>query len=126
MPSPILTDGATFTCPHGGTGTVATGISISALAEELTIGGHKPILVGASIAGFTALSGCAFTVVVAGVPTSTPCVGFALPPPSEQTLTIGGQPVYTAADLTAIASVPSTGNAQIGLKINEPQTLVTA
>jgi hypothetical protein len=122
MSSVILTDGATFTCPHHGTGTVATGISISALAEEFTIGGHKPILAGATITGFTALSGCTF--MLAGV--STPCVGFSLPPPSEQTLTIGGQPVYTAADAAAIALVPSTGNAQVGLTISESQTLVTA
>jgi hypothetical protein len=122
MPSAILTDGATFTCPHQGTGTVATGISISALATEFTIGGHKPILAGARITGFTAASGCTFTL--AGV--STPCIGFSLPPPSEQTLTIGGQPVYTVADATAIALVPSTGNAQPGLTIKEPQTLVTA
>lgn len=122
MPSPILTDGATFTCPHHGTGTVATGISISALAEELTIGGHKPILAGASITGFTAASGCTF--MVAGA--STPCVGFALPPPSEETLTIGGQPVYTAADLSAVALVPSTGNVKPGLTISEPQALVSA
>lgn len=122
MPSAILTDGATFTCPHGGTGTVATGISISALAADVTIGGHKPIIAGASITGFTALSGCGF--MVSGV--STPCVGFSLPPPSEQTFTISGQPVYTAADAATIALAPSTGNAIPGLKISEPQTLVTA
>jgi hypothetical protein len=122
VPSPILTDGATFACPHGGTGTIATGISISALAEQLTIEGHKPILAGATIAGFTPVLGCAFNV--SGTP--TPCVGFSLPPPSEQTITIGGQPVYTAADLAAIALVPSTGNAIPGLKISEPQVLVTA
>ena len=122
MPSAILTDGATFTCAHHGTGTVSTGISISVLAADVTIGGHKPILAGASITGFTAASGCTFQVSGA----STPCVGFALPPPSEQTLTIGGQPVYTAADAAAIALVPSTGNLVPGLTINEPQTLVAA
>ncbi len=122
MPSAILTDGATFTCKHGGTGTVASGISISALAESVTIGGHKPILAGASITGFTAALGC--TWQVSGTP--TPCVGFNLPAPSEQTLTIGGQAVYTAADAAAIAFVPSTGNGLPGLTISEPQTLVTA
>jgi hypothetical protein len=122
MPSAILTDGATFSCPHKGTGTVATGISISALAADVTIGGHKPILAGATITGFTAASGCIYNV--SGV--STPCIGFSLPAPSGQTLTISGQPVYTAADAAAIALVPSTGNAQPGLTISEPQTLVTA
>jgi hypothetical protein len=123
MPSAILTDGATFTCHHGGTGTVASGIiSISALAENVTIGGHKPILAGASITGFTLASGCTFQVSGA----STPCVGFTLTAPSEQTLTIGGQPVYTAADAAAIALAPSTGNSIPGLTISEPQTLVTA
>ena len=122
MPSAILTDGATFMCPHGGTGTVTSGISISALGTSMTIGGHKPILAGATITGFTAASGCNF--VVAGV--STPCVGFSLPPPSEQSVTIGGQPVYTAADAATLALAPSTGNGFPGLKINETQTLVSA
>jgi len=122
MPSPILTDGATFTCPHGGTGTVASGISISALAAHVTIRGHKPILAGASITGFTQASGCAFGTP----PGSQPCVGFTLPSPSELTLTISGQPVYTAVDAAAIALAPSTGNSQPGLSISEPQSLVTA
>ena len=111
MPSVVLTDGATFTCHHGGTGTVTTGISISALAENVTIGAHKPILAGANITGFTLASGCTFQVSGA----STPCVGFTLPAPSEQTLTIGGQPVYTAADAATIALVQSSGNQQPGL-----------
>jgi hypothetical protein len=122
MPSTILTDGATFTCAHHGTGTVATGISISALAANVTIGGHKPILAGATISATPFFAGCIFGVP----PGSQPCVGFTLPPPSEQTLTIGGQPVYTAADAAAIAAVPSSGNGQPGLTISEPQTLVTA
>jgi hypothetical protein len=124
MPSPILTDGATFTCPHGGTGTTASGISISPsnLATTVTIGGKKPILAGATITGFTLASGCSFQV--SGV--STPCVGFTLPPPSELSVTIDGKPVYTAADAGTIAGAPSTGNAVPGLKINETQTLVTA
>jgi hypothetical protein len=122
MPSVILTDGATFSCPHHGTGTVATGISISALAANVTIGGHKPILAGATITGFTAASGCIF----GSPPGSQPCVGFTLPSPSEQTLTIGGQPVYTAADAVAIGLAKSSGNQQPGLTISEPQTLVTA
>jgi hypothetical protein len=122
VPSAILTDGATFTCPHKGTGTVASGISISALADVVTIGGHKPILAGATITGFTAASGCTF----GSPPGSQPCMGFQLPPPSEQTLTIGGQAAYTAADASAIALAPSTGNSQPGLTISESQTLVTA
>jgi hypothetical protein len=122
MPSAILTDGATFACPHGGTGTTATGISISALAINVTIGNRKPILAGALITGFTPASGCAF--MLAGAP--APCVGFALPPPSGQTVTIGNQPVYTAADATTIAAVPSIGNGIPGLTISEHQTLVTA
>ena len=121
MPSAILTDGATFTCPHGGTGTVTTFISISALAENVTIAGHKPILAGAIVTGFTPASGCNFATSV-----PQPCVGFALPAPSEQTLTIGGQPVYTAADAAAIALVTSSGNSLPGLTISEPQSLVTA
>jgi hypothetical protein len=122
MPSPILTDGATFKCPHGGTGTTKTGISITALATDVTIGGQKPILAGAMITGFTPASGCTFQI--SGSP--APCVGFSLPPPSEQTLTIGSQPVYTAADAGTIAGVPSTGNGIPGLSISEPQTLATA
>jgi hypothetical protein len=122
MPSAILTDGATFTCPHGGTGSVTTLISISALAQTLTIGGHKPILAGATVTGFTAASGCIFGTP----PGSQPCIGFTLPAPLEQTLTIGGQAVYTAADAAAIALAPSTGNGQPGLTISEPQNLVTA
>ena len=53
MASAILTDGATFTCKHGGSGTVASGLSISALADVFIIGGHKAILAGATISGFT-------------------------------------------------------------------------
>jgi hypothetical protein len=122
MTSPILTDGATFTCPHGGTGTTKTGISISALAANVTIGGQKPILAGAKITGFTLASGCSFQL--SGV--STPCVGFSLSPPTDQSVTISGQPVYTTADASTIAAVPSIGNSTPGLSISEPQTLVTA
>jgi hypothetical protein len=122
MPSAILTDGATFTCPHKGTGTIATGILISALSELVTIGGHRPILAGASITGFTAASGCIFSSPAG----SQPCVGFILPPPSEQTLTIGGQAVYTAADAAAIALAQSTGNGQPGLTRTEEFTVVGA
>jgi hypothetical protein len=122
MPSPILTDGATFSCPHGGTGTTKTGVTITALATDVTIGGQKPILAGATITGFTLALGCSFQI--SGV--STPCIGFSLPPPSGQTVTIDGQPVYTAADAGSIAAIPSTGNAVPGLSISEPQSLVTA
>lgn len=126
MPSAILTDGATFTCPHGGTGTVANGIiSISALAEIVTIRGHKPIVAGASISGFTVVSGCNFKNP-APPNNPQPCISFSLPAPSERTLTIGGQAVYTAADAAVIASVQSTGNLVPGLSISEPQSLVTA
>jgi hypothetical protein len=122
MPSRILTDGATFTCKHGGTGTVASGITISSLAQNATIGGHKPILAGATITGFTAASGCNFSTAAG----PQPCIGFSLPMPSEQTVTIGGVAVYTAADASNIAVVPSTGNGIPGLSISEPQELVTA
>ena len=122
MPSPILTDGATFKCPHGGIGTVNSGITVSTLAASMTINGQKPILAGAMITGFTPALGCTFKI--SGSP--APCVGFSLPPPSEQTLTINGQPVYAAADAGTIASVPSIGNGIPGLSISEPQTLVTA
>jgi hypothetical protein len=122
MPSAILTDGATFTCQHGGTGTVANGIiSISAVAASVTIGGHKPILAGATIS-FTPASGCTFPP--GGPP--NPCSAFSLPAPSEQTLTIGGHSVYTAADAAAIALISNIGNGQPGLRISETQTLVTA
>lgn len=124
MPSPILTDGATFTCLHSGTGTVASGIvSISALATNVTVGGHKPILAGATVT-FTPASGCKFPSM--GPPGSLPCSAFSLPPPSEKTLTVTGQPVYTSADAAAIALVLSASNSQAGLSISEPQTLVTA
>ncbi len=122
MPSQILTDGATFTCKHGGTGTVASGITISSLAENVTIGGHKPILAGATIAGFTTASGCTYSTAAG----PQPCIGFSLPTPSEQTVTIGGVAVYTAADASNIALVQSTGNGIPGLSISEPQELVTA
>lgn len=122
MPSAILTDGATFTCAHGGTGTVTSGIaSVSPVATNVTIGGHKPILAGATVS-LTPASGCSWAP--GGV--ATPCSAFSLPPPSEQTLTVTGQPVYTSADAAAIALVPSASNAQVGLTISEPQTLVTA
>ena len=122
MSSAILTDGATFTCKHGGTGTVASGLSISNLASNVTIGGHKPILAGAIVSGFTTAMGCTFAP--AGTP--KPCQGFTLPPPSEQSLTIGGLAVYTADDASAIALIPSSGNGVPGLQISEPQNLVSA
>lgn len=120
MASPILTDGATFTCPHGGSGTVASGISISALASQVTIGGHRPIAAGAAITGFTKALGCTFQISGA----DAPCVSFTLPKPSEPFLTVGGHAVYTQADLAAIALVPSDGNKIFGLQINESQTSV--
>jgi hypothetical protein len=124
MPSAILTDGATFSCKHGGTGTVESGIiSISAVAPSFTVGGHKPILAGATIS-FTPASGCTFPPLPGGPP--NPCSAFSLPTPSEQTLTIDGHSVYTAADAAAIALVSNIGNSQPGLTISEPQSLVTA
>lgn len=122
MPSAILTDGATFTCPHGGTGTLTSTISISALAENVTIGGHKPILAGATISGFTTESGCIFSIGN----TPKPCKCFALPQPSGQAVTIDGQLVYTLADAASIALVKSTGNGVVGLVVKETQTLVSA
>jgi hypothetical protein len=119
MPSPILTDGATFTCKHGGIGTVASGITISSLAQNVTIGGHKPILAGATISGV--FKGCTNPAIAKG-----PCTSFTLQTPSEQSFTIGGQFVYTAADAATIALVPDKGNNQPGLTISEPQELVTA
>jgi len=122
MPSAILTDGATFSCAHGGTGAIANGIvSISAVAATVTIGGHKPILAGATIS-FTPASGCTFPQ--GGPP--NPCSVFSLPAPSEQTLTIGGLSVYTATDAAAIALVSNIGNGQPGLTISEPQSAVIA
>jgi hypothetical protein len=122
MPAPVLTSSASFTCPHGGTGTLATGLTISALATNVTINGHPPILAGATIGGFTAALGCTFQL--SGTP--TPCVGFTLPLPSGAAFTIGGKPVYTAADAAAIALIPSTGNGTPGLKVSESQALVLA
>lgn len=122
MSNPILTDGATFSCPHGGTGTITSGISVSAVAVKVTIGGAHPILAGATIAGFTPASGCAWQV--SGVP--TPCVGFMLPPPAGMAVAIGGQPVYTSADAATIAFAPSTGNGIPGLQISESQTKALA
>jgi hypothetical protein len=124
MPSAILTDGATFTCPHHGKGTVASGLSISALADVLVIGGHKAILAGAAISGFTAALGCNFTNLATGNP--QPCMGFTLPPPSGQAVLVNGQPVYTMADAATIALAPSQGNFVPGLTVSEPQTLVSA
>ncbi len=119
MPSPILTDGATFTCGHQGTASVATGLSISSLAWNVTIKGHKPILAGATILG--TFAGCTNPP-----PSGGPCSSFTLPAPSEQTVTIGGQTVYTTADAPTIALVPENKNGQPGLRISEPQTLVSA
>jgi hypothetical protein len=124
MPSAILTDGATFSCAHKGTGTVASGIvSISAVAANVTIGGQKPILAGATIT-LTLASGCTFPAPASGPP--NPCTTFSLPPPSELTLTIGDESVYTAADAAAIALVSNTGNGQPGLQISEPQSVMSA
>jgi hypothetical protein len=122
MSTAILTEGATFSCPHGGTGTVDNGITISALADLLAIGGKRPIAAGATIAGFTTALGCTFQV--GGTP--APCVGFTLPAPSEPGLAVGGQAVYTAADLPAIKLVASSGNGQPGLAIDDTQTMVLA
>jgi hypothetical protein len=124
MPSAILTDGATFTCPHSGTGSVASGLSISALADVFIIGGHKAILAGATISGFTAASGCSFTNPSTGNP--QPCISFTLPAPSGKSVLVKGQPVYTAVDAVTIALAPSQGNALPGLTVNEPQMLVSA
>ena len=122
MPSPVLTDGATFTCPHGGTGTAASGLTIAPLGMVVTINGHRPILAGATVLGFTPALGCTFQVAGA----ATPCVGFSLPPPSGHGMTVGGQPVYTTADASMIALAVSTGNAQPGLKVSELQTILAA
>jgi hypothetical protein len=124
MPAAILTDGATFTCLHGGTGSVASGLSISALADVFVIGGHKPILAGATISGFTVASGCSFKNLTSGAP--QPCMSFTLPAPSGKSVLVKGQPVYTAADAAAIALAPSQGNALPGLTVSEPQTVVSA
>jgi hypothetical protein len=124
MPAAILTDGATFSCPHGGSGSVSSGLSISALADVFVIGGHKAILAGATISGFTTASGCGFTNPSTGNP--QPCISFTLPAPSGKSVLVKGQPVYTAADAATIALAPSQGNTLPGLTASEPQTLVSA
>ena len=53
-------------------------------------------------------------------------MSFTLPPPSEKSVLVKGQPVYTAADAAAIALAPSQGNLVPGLTVSEPQTLVSA
>jgi len=122
VPATILTDGATFKCAHQGTGTVASGVvSISAVASNVTIDGHKPILAGA-IVSLSPASGCQATAQLM-VPQ---CSAFTLPPPSEQTVTIGGLAVYTAADEATIALAINTGNSLPGLQVSESQTLVSA
>jgi len=118
----VLTDGAKFKCSHMpvAQGTSA-GITVSPVASKTTVGGAKPILNGATVGGFTLAAGCNFQVL--GV--STPCLSFKLPPASGS-LSEKGQAVYTEADLSAIAAIPSTGNATPGLAIQESQTKLKA
>jgi hypothetical protein len=60
-------------------------------------------------------------------PQGTPCVQFVLSAaPASGKLSDGGQKVYTADDLSAIATVPSTGNAVPGLVITESQSKLKA
>lgn len=122
MPSPVITDGATFSCKHGGSGSAASGLAISAVASNINLNGHHPLLAGASVDGFTAALGCTFQVL--GV--ATPCLGFALPPPSGKAMSVGGKPVYCSADAAAIALIPSKGNGQPGLTVSEPQNVLSA
>lgn len=115
MPAPILTDGATFMCAHGGIGTVAP----DGLATQVTVGGHRPVLAGARVTGFAS---CLFP----GPNGTLPCVGYRLPPPQGKAMTIGGQAVYTTADAGAIALAMSEGNKQPGLSVIETQSLLLA
>jgi hypothetical protein len=120
----VLTDKAKFQCAHmaAAIGT-DEGITITLTAAKTTVAGAKPILDGATIGGFTAAGGCTFNV--SGV--STPCVQFALATvPASGKLSDGGQKVYTADDLSAIALVPSMGNMVPGLVITESQSKLKA
>ncbi len=117
----LLTDRATFKCAHMPVPVgVSGGITISTLAVHLNINGAHPILAGAKIAGFTTAL-CTYTE--SGTP--APCLSFVLPAPSETRLQIDGNIAFTAGDLSAIAAVPSVGNAIPGLVIAEPQVLLT-
>jgi hypothetical protein len=123
MSTIILTDNAAFQCAHSAPATTAQGITISAVASTVSIGGAHPILAGALIAGFTPAI-CLYLNPGTGVP--QPCVAFTLPPPSEQRVKIGVLSVFTSADAGAIATVPSSGNAIPGLTVTEMQTKVQA
>jgi hypothetical protein len=123
----VLTDKATFQCAHmpKAIGT-DQGITISLTASKTTVAGAKPILNGATIGGFTLAAGCTFGVTPA-TPNGTPCLQFMLSAaPASGLLTDSGQKVYTEADLSAIAAVPSAGNAVPGLVINESQSKLKA
>lgn len=120
----VLTDGATFKCPHmvAAIG-VTEGITISLKASKIKVGDSKPILNGATISGFTTEKGCTFQV--SGTP--TPCQSFELSlVPASGLLSEGSQKVYIEADKSAIATIPATGNAQVGLTIIETQTQLKA
>jgi hypothetical protein len=99
--------------------TLTAGITISSLAVHANVNGAHPILAGATIAGFTQAL-CSY--VTMGVP--TPCVSFVLGPPSETKLQIDGKHAFTAADLAAIALLPSSGNGIPGLVIADPDVLL--
>lgn len=116
MPTPVLTDGATFSCAHQGKAVPGAGLAISLLASQVTAAGHRPILAGATISGF---AGCTNQV-------GPPCAMFALTAPSGNALTIGGMAVYTMADAAAIAAVTESTNGFPGLTAIEPQTVLLA
>jgi hypothetical protein len=122
--SPVLTDQAKFKCAHMPAPLgVTEGISISLKAAKISVDNAKPILNGAVIGGFTPASGCTFQV--SGV--AKPCDNFQLSAaPATGLLDEGGQKVYLAADSSAIALVPSTGNAIPGLTIIETQIKLKA
>ena len=129
MGNKVLTDGATFKCAHMAVpiGVSPTGIAINKVAQKIRINGAAPILDGTKISGCTVLNGCTFTNPGTGNP--QPCIDFSLISalaPATGKLMEGGVPVYTEADLVAIAAVTSSGNTIPGLVISESQTKLKA
>lgn len=113
----VLTDGATFKCAHMVAAIGKPFVSISTVASKIKVDVASPILSGATIGGFTTVNGCTFQVT--GTP--TPCISFILTAPATGALQQDGIAVYTQADLSAILTVVSTGNANPGLVISESQ-----
>jgi len=108
----VLTDGATFKCPHGGTVTVSG-------STKITVNGNTTVVIASDVVGKT-ISGCTWAPPPQQ---NVPCTSVASMSSGAATETTAGG---VAVVLSNAVFVTNGAPGPFTLTINEPQTKLTS